>query len=172
VSRLLRKSLSLLLLFFLAPLWCQENKLFWDGNDWNRLSRQTAGYPEFAYLVKSSYVNGLLDGRLYDYFKIWPADSTVADSILAGEIIDYLKTSELIRVLDNFYNDPLRNYIPVASAILIVNMQAEGHSMQMIDAYTEKSKEWINRLMLQMQGEDQFLLMKKKQKKLTEKKKE
>jgi len=163
------------LLFFLtlsSVLFSQENKLFWDGRDWNRLSQQTAGYPEYTYLVKASYVNGIMDGRLYDFFKVWPVDSAFADSLIGREIYDYLKTSEIIRGLDNFYSDPLNRYIPISSAIIIVNMYAEGQSKEMVEAYTEKTKEWINNLMLQMQDIDMFRLMNEKQKKHIEKKKE
>lgn len=156
-----------LLLFFilLTHLFSQENKLFWDGGDWNRLSNQTAGYPEYTYLVKAAYINGIMDGRLYDFFKLWPADSTLADSLVGSEVYDYLKTSEIIRGLDNFYSDPLNHYIPISSAAIIVNMYAEGHSPEIIEAYTTLTREWINRLILQMQDMDMFQLMEKKQKK-------
>lgn len=163
---------TIYLLFPILGLVAQENKLFWDGTDWNRLSRQTAGFPEYTHLVKSAYVNGIMDGRLYDYFKSWKADSSLADSVIGREIVDYLRTSEMIRSLDNFYTDPLNRYIPVPSAIIIVTMVAEGQSREMIEAYTGKSKEWINNLMLHVQRQDMYELMRQKQKKQREKTKE
>jgi len=159
-----------LLCFLSTFLFPQENKLFWDGRDWNRLSQQTAGYPEYTYLVKAAYINGVMDGRLFDYFKTWPIDSTLADSLIGNEIYDYLKTSEIIRGIDNFYSDPLNRYIPISSAAIIVNMYAEGHSPEIIEAYTEKTREWINNLILQMQETDMYQLMEEKQKRNIEKK--
>lgn len=163
----------LYLLFLLAAvLQPQENKLFWDGSDWIRLSRQTASYPEYSFLAKAAYVNGLLDGRLYDFFKTWSADSSLADSIMGREIVDYLRTSEIIRGLDNFYSDPLNRYIPISSAIIIVNMYAEGQPMKMIEAYTVRTREWINSLTLHMQSVDTFQMMREKQRKQLEQKKQ
>ncbi|MFQ6674667.1 MAG: hypothetical protein ACE5GH_07815 [Fidelibacterota bacterium] len=161
--------LGLSFLLLTSTLLPQENKLFWDGRDWQRLTQQTAGYPEYTYLTKAGYVNGLLDGRLFDYFRAWSADSSLADSLFRGEIVDYLKTSELVRGLDNFYADPLNNYIPISSAIIIVNMYGEGQPTAVIEAYTARSKEWINRLLLQMQKTDMFDLMREKQKEQVEK---
>ncbi|MEE9167626.1 MAG: hypothetical protein V3U24_09260 [Candidatus Neomarinimicrobiota bacterium] len=163
-----------LCLVFLAGsiLQAQENKLFWDGQDWDRLSRRTAGYPEYTYLAKAAYVNGLMDGRLYDFFKTWAADSSLADSVIGRETVDYLTTSELVRVLDNFYSDPLNRYIPISSAIIIVNLYAAGEPSEMIDGYTHKTKEWINDLMLRMEGIDYYQLMREKQKKQFEGKEE
>ena len=156
----------------LVILSAQEVKLFWDGRDWNRLSRQTTGYPEYTYLAKAAYINGSLDGRLYDFFKTWVADSTLADSLFSGEIVDYLTTSEIIRGLDDFYSDPLNRYIPISSAIIIVNMYGEGHSTEMIHAYTEETRNWINNLSLQMQEHDLYRLMEQKQRRHLENRRE
>lgn len=161
------EKISLCFLLLTVSLTGQENKLFWDGYDWLRISKQTEGYPEFEYQVKAAYVNGVLDGRLYDYFKIWSVDTTIANS-LYNETAQYLKTAEIIRGLDNFYEDPLNRYLPIESAIIIVNMYAERQPIEMIDAYILKSKEWINGLMIQLQNKDLYKLMKEKQKKHTE----
>ena len=134
------EKISLCFLLLTVSLVGQENKLFWDGYDWLRISKQTEGYPEFEYQVKAAYVNGVLDGRLYDYFKIWSVDTTIANT-LYNETAQYLKTVEIIRGLDNFYKDPLHRYLPIESAIIIVNMYAEQQPMEMIDAYILKSKE-------------------------------
>ena len=157
------KRLLSIIFLWVVMLSAQENKLFWDGQDWIRISNETKGFPRFTYLVKSAYVNGILDGRLYDYLRTWSADSSLADSLYA-ETVQYLKTAEIIRGLDNFYADPLNRYIPIESAIIIVNMYAERQPMEMIDAYILKSKEWINNLMLQIQKEDMYKLMEKKKK--------
>ncbi|MFQ6607262.1 MAG: hypothetical protein ACE5EE_01855 [Fidelibacterota bacterium] len=156
-------------LLFLMFLHAQENKIFWDGQDWVKLDAKGIGYPEFVYLAKASYVNGLLDGRLYDYLRVWPTDETLADSLFSDELSDYLRTSEIVRALDNFYRDPLNRYIPVSSAIVYVNMQAQQQPPEMLDAFKQKSKEWINNLTLQMMKENLYDVMKKKQKAMVEK---
>lgn len=157
------KKLFLVVPLLLAGLSPQEHKLFWDGHDWLRLSENTAGYPEYAYLTKSAYLNGLQDGRLYDYYKLWPADSVLVTDVLKPELEDYLSTAELIRVLDSFYEERLNRYIPIASAVLIVNMTAQGQRQSVVDEYTLKSKEWINSLMLEIQNQDRYKMMREKQ---------
>ena len=54
-------------------------------------------------------------------------------------------------------------YIPVASAVLIVNMIAQGHPPSVIEEYIRLSKEWINDLMLEIQNQDMFEMMREKQ---------
>ncbi len=83
---------------------------------------------------------------------------------LKPELEDYLSTAELVRVLDNFYKEPLNRYIPIASAILIVNMTAQGQPASVVDEYARRSKDWINGLMLELQNEDQYKMMRDKQK--------
>ncbi|MCH7733121.1 MAG: hypothetical protein IIB44_11555, partial [Candidatus Marinimicrobia bacterium] len=65
--------------------------------------------------------------------------------------------------------DSLNDYIPVNSAIVIVNMHGERQPIEMIEAFKEKSKEWINHLTIQLQQEDMFRLMEEKRKKHREK---
>ena len=157
------KELFLVALLLPAGLWAQDHKLFWDGSDWQRISEKTSGSLEYTFLLKSAYLNGLQDGRLYDYYKLWPADSVLVTEHLKPELEDYLSTAELVRVLDNFYKEPLNRYIPIASAILIVNMTAQGQSAYVVDEYTRRSKDWINSLMLELQNQDQYKMMWEKQ---------
>ncbi len=63
------------------------------------LDEEGAGFPEFTYLAKAAYVNGLLDGRLYDYLKLWPADQALADSLFSDDF-QISPTSEIVRALD------------------------------------------------------------------------
>lgn len=153
----------LVALLLSTGLLAQGHKLFWDGHDWIRLSERVAADPHFVYLTKSSYLNGLQDGRLYDYYKLWSTDSLLVTEHLKPELDDYLSTAELIRTLDNFYREPLKRYIPIASAVLIVNMVAQGQPQSVVNEYTEKSKDWINSLMLDIQNQDQYRMMRKKQ---------
>ena len=145
----------------LTTLLFNQNKLFLDGYDWQQMTRENAGMPKQEYLVKSSYVNGLLDGRLYDYFKTWAVDSTLAFD-LYDESIDYLKTSEVIRSVDHFYDDPTNLYLPIASAILIVNMIAQRQPPELIESYILASKKWVNGLMLEYENQDQVKFMEDK----------
>ena len=66
------------------------------------------------------------------------------------ETVDYLNTRELVRSLDNFYTDPLNSYLPVPSAIIIVNMYAERIPLPLIDEYVNFTRKWINDLMLNL----------------------
>ena len=56
----------------------------------------------------------------------------------------------------------MKLYIPIASAILIVNMIAQGHPTSVIEDYTERSKDWINRLTIEFQNQDKYSIMRKK----------
>ena len=94
------------------------DRLFWNGSDWRRIEK-TANYdPELTYMMKVGYVNGVLDGRLFYYLKAWTMEQAFADSLYA-ETVDYLSPRELVKVLDNFYADPINGYIPLPSAIII-----------------------------------------------------
>jgi len=48
-------------------------------------------------------------------------------------------------------------------------MQAQRQPMEVLEAYKEKSKEWINTLTLEMMKENLYDIMKKKQKAMAEK---
>ena len=135
-----------------------QNRLFWDGRDWERVGQLVDYNPELSYRVKAAYVNGVLDGRLFYYFKIWAEQSEFADSIFA-ETPDYLSTKELVKSLNSFYEEPLNLYVPLPSAIIIANMYGEQVPVMLIDDYIQQSKFWINQLMLDMEkdGYDKLL---------------
>lgn len=126
----------------------QMDRLFWNGSDWRRIEKSANYDPELAYMMKVSYINGVLDGRLFYYLKAWTMEQTFADSLYA-ETVDYLSPRELVKVLDNFYADPINGYIPLPSAIIICNMFGERIPMDKIDEYIHHSKEWINRMILE-----------------------
>ena len=127
----------------------QQNRLFWDGRDWNRVVKTVDYSPENTFRVKKAYLDGALDGRLYGYLKTWVEDRGIADEVF-GETVDYLSTRELIKSLDNFYKDPINSYIPVPSAIIIANMYAERIPVQLIEQYITFTRQWINELMLDL----------------------
>lgn len=142
----------------------KQNKLLWDGTDWDHIQKQVNSDPEMTYRMKSSYLSGVLDGRLYYYLKAWGEQQTFADS-LYGDRVDYMTRRETIRQLDRFYEDPLMDYVPVVSAVIIVHMQAEQVSKRIVDRYVEETKRWINQLTLDMESRGMHELLKEKQEK-------
>ncbi|MBT3478176.1 MAG: hypothetical protein HOA15_02615 [Candidatus Marinimicrobia bacterium] len=147
----------------------KQNKLLWDGTDWANVSARVDGNPEMSSRIKSAYLSGILDGRLYFYLKAWSEEQTFADS-LYGDRIDYLTRRETIRQLDRFYKDPLMVYVPVVSAMIIVHMQAEQVPKKVVDRYVEQTKYWINQITLDMQSRGMHELLKEKQEKHSNKK--
>ena len=89
-----------------------ENKLFWDGRDWNRILKSVDFNHELTHKIKSAYLNGVLDGRLNYYLKTWSTNKELADEVFI-ETVDYLTIRELIKNLDYFYQEPLNIYIPI-----------------------------------------------------------
>ena len=128
---------------------CRENKLFWNGYDWNNITKLTNQDDNNVYRIKSAYLNGLLDGRLNYYLKVWVKDEFLADNVF-GETVDYLSNRELIKNIDFFYQDRLNLYIPLPSAVIISNMYAERVPITVIDAYISDTRRWINDLTLNM----------------------
>ena len=124
----------MILFFLVQSIFCQEEKFFWDGKNWNALNNNKLS-SENLFLLKKTYINGLQDGRLYDYFKLWSVDSLFVNKNLKPELDDYLSSSELVRLIDDFYLDPTNTYIPIISTILILNMRARGFSKFEIDKY-------------------------------------
>ena len=142
----------------------RDNKLLWDGTDWKFISKRSASNPESIYRIKSAYINGLLDGRLYYYLKAWGENQSFADSLYADRV-DYMTPKETIRQIDRFYQDPLMDYVPVISALIIVHMQVEQAPKRIIDQYIYQTKLWINNLILDMEEAGMRNLLKDKQSK-------
>ena len=147
----------------------KQNKLLWDGSDWKEISKRTHGNSESIYRIKSAYLNGVLDGRLYYYLKAWGEKQAFADS-LYGDRVDYMTPRETIRQLDQFYKDNLMDYVPVVSAIIIVHMHAEQIPKKLINDYVDQTKFWINQITLDMQSRGMHELLKDKQKRSIERK--
>ena len=154
----------MILFFLVQSIFCQEEKFFWDGKNWNALNNNKLS-TENLFLLKKTYINGLQDGRLYDYFKLWSVDSLFVNKNLKPELDDYLSSSELVRLIDDFYLDPTNTYIPIISTILILNMRAKGFSKFQIDKYINESKNWINSLTLEIKNKNYFDVMSKKKNK-------
>ena len=147
----------------------KQNKLLWDGTDWANISKTVNSNPELTSKIKSSYLNGILDGRLYYYLKAWGEKQSFADS-LYGDRIDYMTRRETIRQLDRFYENPLMSYVPVVSAMIIIHMQTEQISKKVVNLYIDQTKYWINQITLDMQSRGMHNILKDKQNRSSSKK--
>ena len=145
----LTRNFILINVFFLAAVFSKNNKLFWDGSDWNRVKKTAEYNINTEFIIKKVYLEGVLDGRLFSYLRTWNQDQRIADDIFS-ETVDYLSMRELIKNIDQFYSDPLNSYIPIPSAIIIANLYAKRMNMQTIDEYIHSTREWINSLMLDL----------------------
>ena len=143
--------LVLIIIFYLqlSIAFSKQNKLFWNGYDWNNITKLTDNDMNNIHRIKSAYLNGLLDGRLNYYLKVWVKDEFLADNVF-GETVDYLSNRELIKNIDFFYQDRLNLYIPLPSAVIISNMYAERVPISIIDNYISDTRRWINDLTLNM----------------------
>ena len=141
----------LIIIFYMqiSIAFSKENKLFWNGHDWNNITKLADNDMNNVYRIKSAYLNGLLDGRLNYYLKVWVKDEFLADNVF-GETVDYLSNRELIKNIDFFYQDRLNLYIPLPSAVIISNMYAERVPVSIIDDYISDTRRWINDLTLNM----------------------
>ena len=150
-----------LMAFCVFLLNAQENRLFWDGRNWNNI-RKNANYDNaLEYKIKSTYVNGVLDGRLYGYLKTWSKNATLANEVF-GESVDYLSVREIIKNLDYFYEDPLNSYIPIPSAIIIANLYGQRVPINTIEKYIQDSRDWVNSLVLELDTLDYSRLIEEK----------
>ncbi len=158
-----RNSFFLFIIFILTTtiIFSQNNKLFWDGRDWNNIKKKAEHNEKNIFLIKKAYLEGALDGRLFGYLRAWEKNNSFADEVFA-ETVDYLTIRELIKNIDSFYNDPINYYIPIPSAIIIANLYAERHSVDDIDNYIRLTREWINDLILDLDTLDYSRLLEQK----------
>ena len=135
----------LIVVGFAVVLLCgqRQNRVFWDGSDWNRISIQMNQETESIYRVEAAHINGLLDGRFYFYLKAWEVEAVLAEDVY-DDPLDLLQHKELIKALDKFYSDPKHNTIPVISAIIIANMRIGGISEPVVYRYIEETRFWAN----------------------------
>ena len=145
----MKKKILTLLIFLTVIIFCQDNRLFWDGRDWNRVAKNVGHDTEMEARVKRSYLQGVLDGRLYGYLKTWDENAALANDVF-GENVDYLSVRELVKSLAHFYNEPLHSYIPIPSAVVISNLYAQRVPLNIIDDYIKESREWVNSLVIDL----------------------
>jgi len=149
------------IILYMTISFAQENRLFWDGREWNNI-RKTSNYDDLLeYKLKSTYINGVLDGRLYGYLKTWSKNAILANETF-GESVDYLSVREVITSLNHFYEDPLNSYIPIPSAIVIANLYGQRVPIDIIEKYIKDSRDWVNSLVLELDTLDYSRLIEEK----------
>ncbi len=148
-------------IFIISVSFTQENRLFWDGREWNSISEKVNFIDETEYKIKSTYIHGVLDGRLYGYLKTWSENPMLANEVF-GEQVDYLTVRETINSLNHFYDDPLNSYIPIPSAIVIANLYGKRVPVNVIEKYIQDSRNWVNSLTLELDTLDYSRLIEEK----------
>ena len=148
-------------ILILSVCFPQENRLFWDGREWNSIREKVNFIDETEYKIKSTYIHGVLDGRLYGYLKTWSENALLANEVF-GEQVDYLTVRETIKSLNHFYDDPLNSYIPIPSAIVIANLYGKRVPINIIEKYIQDSRDWVNSLTLELDTLDYSRLIEEK----------
>ena len=151
----------ILLILFYTNISGKENKLFWDGGEWNQVAKSVKHDYHLTFKIKKAYLSGVLDGRLFSYLNVWKLNQELADETFS-ETVDYLNVRELIKNIDYFYSDPLNKYIPITSAILIANMYAKRLPAKDIELYILSTRRWINDLALNLDTLDYTKLLDQK----------
>ena len=155
------KNILIISISILSICLSQENRLFWDGREWNSIREKVNFIDETEYKIKSTYIHGVLDGRLYGYLKTWSENAMLANEVF-GEQVDYLTVRETIKSLNHFYDDPLNSYIPIPSAIVIANLYGKRVPINVIEKYIQDSREWVNGLTLELDTLDYSKLIEEK----------
>ena len=81
------RNISIITILITSICLSQENRLFYDGREWNDIRKKSNFVDEVEYKIKSSYINGVLDGRLYGYLKTWSENPTLANEVLENRLI-------------------------------------------------------------------------------------
>ena len=141
-----KTGLILLLIMFGFRLQAQERKLFWDGYDWLKIDQICREYPEYKYWVKSAYLSGIFDVKLYYRLKFRDAASVCSDSVF-NDLLEPDNMRSLIAGLDAFYEDNTIRYLPIPVALIATIMVQQNFPREEVDAYLWQSRDWINQLM-------------------------
>ena len=155
------KNILIFSILILSICSSQENRLFWDGREWNSIREKANFIDEAEYKIKSTYIHGVLDGRLYGYLKTWSKNALLANEVF-GEQVDYLTIRETVKSLNHFYEDPLNSYIPIPSAIVIANLYGKRVPINVIEKYIQDSRDWVNSLTLELDTLDYSRLIEEK----------
>ena len=139
-----------LLVTFVILIFCiyafpQERKLFWDGYDWAAVDKITREYPEYNVWIKSAYLSGLFDGKMFYKLKAMPLNNSVIDTLFT-DLIEPSSVRSLIGGLDMFYQDISSEYIPIPLALIATIMIQNDYPKSEVDKFIFESKKWINEI--------------------------
>jgi ABC-type cobalt transport system substrate-binding protein len=136
---------GLIMILSLVPVKAQERKLFWDGYDWQKINYVTREYPEYRYWIKSAYLSGLFDSKLFYQVKAMGFANSCSDSVFS-DLIEPAEMRSLITGLDSFYQDDTVKYLPLPSALIATIMIQQNHPPAEISQFIRDSQKWINGL--------------------------
>jgi hypothetical protein len=137
--------IGLILMLMLVQLKAQERKLFWDGYDWQKIDYVTREYPEYRYWIKSAYLSGLFDAKLFYQVKAMSFAKSCPDSVFT-DLIEPAEMRSLITGLDSFYQDNTLKYLPLPSALIATIMIQLNRPTDEVNKYIRDSQKWINEL--------------------------
>jgi len=137
--------IGLIMMLALVQLKAQERKLFWDGYDWQKIDYVTREYPEYRYWIKSAYLSGLFDAKLFYRVKAMNITKSCPDSVFT-DLIEPTEMRSLITGLDSFYQDNTIKYLPLPSALIATIMIQKNRPPDEINRYIRDSQKWINEL--------------------------
>jgi len=139
--------IGLIMMLVLVQLKAQERKLFWDGYDWQKIDYVTREYPEYRYWIKSAYLSGLFDAKLFYRVKAMNFAQSCPDSVFS-DLIEPAEMRSLIAGLDSFYQDNTVKYLPLPNALIATMMIQMNRPSDEINQYIRDSQKWINELVI------------------------
>lgn len=134
-----------LILGLLVVLRSQERKLFWDGHDWLLVDKVSADTPELNFWIKTAYLCGLFDSKLFYQLRAQELNSTLPDSLF-NDLLVPTASKRLIAAIDMFYRDPAQRYLPLPNVLVAVFMTLNGYPEEEVKTYLARSRRWINSL--------------------------
>lgn len=138
-------SVIFVVLIFCINAFPQGRKIFWDGYDWAAVDKITDEYPEYNVWIKSAYLSGLFDGKMFYKLKAMPLHNSAIDTLFT-DLIEPSSVRSLIEGLDMFYQDISNEYIPIPLALIATVMIQNDYSKSEVDKFILESKNWINEI--------------------------
>ena len=90
--------------YMFAILFAQrDNRIFWDGSNWNRIATKLGEGSKSVSQIKAAHLNGILDGRLYYYLKAWEVEPSLAE-VAYNDPLDLLPVSYTHLTLPTIYS--------------------------------------------------------------------
>lgn len=109
------------------------------------MDKITREYPEYNVWIKSAYLSGLFDGKMFYKLKAMPMNNSVIDTLFT-DLIEPSSVRSLIGGLDMFYQDISSEYIPIPLALIATIMIQNDYSKSEVDKFILESKKWINEI--------------------------